>query len=249
MENGLVHASSEGSVQGSPLSPLLSNIVLDELDKELENRGLMFCRFADDCNIFVASQSAGTRVMRSITRFIETKLKLKINTEKSQVGPTNKVKFLGFTISGTAIAISRSAMSKAYEKIRVLTPRRSHQSIEQTVESINSWYQGWSQYFRLTQFSQQFNSLEAHLRRRLRARLVSHHKRDRFLYRKLRELGVSHQCAATIYGNRKTWAKSITRGVNSAWPNEWFHEIQGMYTVFDKWEEHWFRRNRSPHLP
>lgn len=249
MENGLVHYNPEGSVQGSPLSPLLSNIVLDELDKELEKRGLKFCRFADDCNIFVGSQTAGTRVMASIKRFIESRLKLKINTEKSQVAPTRMVKFLGFTITGTAIAISRSAMVKAFDKVRDLTPRGSHQSIELTVKKINSWYCGWSNYFKLSQFSQQFNTIEAHLRRRLRARLVSYHKRDRFLYRKLRDRGVSHKAAKSIFGNQRTWARSNAIGVNQAWPNDWFHKTLGMHTVFTDWQKHWFKRSRSPHLP
>jgi RNA-directed DNA polymerase len=123
MANGLVTPSTEGAVQGSPLSPLLSNIVLDELDKELERRGLEFCRFADDCNIFVRTPKAAERVMASIGGYIEKRLKLVVNREKSQVARSDRVKFLGLTIVGDTIAISRKALQAAMDKVKELTPR------------------------------------------------------------------------------------------------------------------------------
>jgi RNA-directed DNA polymerase len=126
MVDGVVSFSSEGSVQGSPLSPLLSNIVLDELDKELERRGLEFCRFADDCNIFVKSQKAGERVMGSVTNFIEDKLKLVVNQSKSKVAKSSAVKFLGMTIILGMLAISTKSMQKAMDKVKELTPRGTH---------------------------------------------------------------------------------------------------------------------------
>ena len=120
----------EGAIQGGPLSPLLSNIVLDELDQELEKRGLEFCRFADDCNIFVKSQKAAERVMENVRQFIEKKLKLKVNQEKSQVAPSYTVKFLGFTIVNGTIAIARKSLQTAMSKIETLTPRGTHQTLE-----------------------------------------------------------------------------------------------------------------------
>ena len=147
MANGLVTPSTEGAVQGSPLSPLLSNIVLDELDKELERRGLEFCRFADDCNIFVKTPKAAQRVMASISGYIEKRLKLVVNQEKSQVARSDRVKFLGMTIVGTTIAISHKALQTAMAKVKELTPRGTHLTLEKTLEEINSWYVGWAGLF------------------------------------------------------------------------------------------------------
>jgi len=146
MANGTVLLTKEGTVQGSPLSPLLSNVVLDELDKELERRGLEFCRYADDCNIFGRSPKAANRLMESISKFIEGKLKLKINQEKSHVGRSKDVKFLGMTIINGIVAISAQSMKRAMQKVKELTPRGTHLSYEQTMKRINSWYKGWSGY-------------------------------------------------------------------------------------------------------
>lgn len=139
---GVVIPSDEGSVQGSPLSPLLSNVVLDELDKELEKRDLQHCRFADDCNIFVKTERAAERVMQSIKRFIEKKLKLNVNEEKSKTAKADRVKFLSMTIVNGAIAISKKALDKAVEKVKEMTPRGTHEPIEQTMRKLNQWYQG-----------------------------------------------------------------------------------------------------------
>ena len=139
-----------GTTQGSPLSPLLSNFVLDELDKELENRGLSFARFADDCNIFLHSRKAAERVMKSISAFIEKRLKLVINHDKSQVAKANKVKFLGLTIINATIAISKQAMAKALNKVKELTPRGTSKTIEETIQEYNQWFVGWVAYFGMT---------------------------------------------------------------------------------------------------
>jgi len=164
MTEGVVTIPSEGSVQGSPLSPLLSNVVLDELDKELEKRELQFCRYADDCNIFVKSLKAAERVMDSLKKFIEKKLKLKINEEKSKVAKSDKVKFLAMTIVNGAIAISKKAIDKAMEKVKELIPRRTHLSLERAMVVINKWYQGWASYFKMTQYPAQLKKIEAHIR-------------------------------------------------------------------------------------
>ena len=123
MVDGIKMPTEEGSVQGSPLSPLLSNVMLDELDKELEQRGLEFCRFADDCNIFTKTERAAERIMASIKKFIEKKLKLKVNEDKSKTAKSDQVKFLGMTIVKGAIAISKAVLSKAVEKVKELIPR------------------------------------------------------------------------------------------------------------------------------
>ena len=168
MKDGKVYLTEEGTVQGSPLSPLLSNVVLDELDKELERRGLEFCRFADDCNIFVKTPKAAERVMTSVSGYIEKRLKLVVNQEKSQVARSDRVKFLGMTIVGKTIAISHKALQTAMAKVKELTPRGTHLTLEKTLEEINSWYIGWTGYFEMTYYPAQLMKIEAHIRLRLR---------------------------------------------------------------------------------
>lgn len=239
MTNGLVTPSTEGAVQGSPLSPLLSNIVLDELDKELERRGLEFCRFADDCNLFVGSQKAAERVMDSISRFIEKRLKLKVNREKSQVARSEKVKFLGFTVVQGTIAIAHRALQAAMVQVKELTPRGTHLTLETTLAKINQWYVGWSSYFSLTQYPSQLVKIEAHIRRRLRSRLVDQQKSQRHLFRKLVQRGVRPCYAAVAYSHRKRWALSKTVAVSKAYPNRWFIQ-QGQFIRSDHRLAHWF---------
>ena len=162
MVNGVVNPNKEGAMQGSPLSPLLSNIVLDELDQELEKRGLEFCRFADDCNIFVKSQKAAERVMATVSRFIEKKLKLKVNQDKSKVARSEQVKFLGFTVVEGTVAIAHKALQTAMNKVKALTPRGTHKTLDRTIEEINQWYVGWSNYYSLTNYPSQLKKIEAH---------------------------------------------------------------------------------------
>lgn len=241
MVNGVVNPSKEGAVQGGPLSPLLSNIVLDELDQELENRGLEFCRFADDCNIFVKSQKAADRVMEKVSQFIEKKLKLKVNREKSQVAKSDKVKFLGFTVVNGVIAIAHKALQAAMSKVEALTPRGTHRTLETTLDEINQWYVGWSTYYGLTCYPSQLRKIEAHIRRRLRSRLVSQQKRRRHLYRKLVKRGVPRrQAAKTVFSQDKRWALSNARAVTRAYPNSWFINLMGQEIRSDRKLAHWF---------
>lgn len=241
MVDGMVQLTEEGTVQGSPLSPLLSNVVLDELDKELERRGLEFCRFADDCNIFVRSPKAANRVMKSIGEFIESKLKLKINREKSKVGHSKEVKFLGLTIINGAITISAQSMERAMQKVKELTPRGTHLSLELTMKRINSWYVGWSGYYLMTQYPSQLVKIEAHIRRRLRARLVDQQKKRRHLFKKLIRRGVSEsQAAKTVYSNDGRWVLSRTRAVHRAYPNRWFTDVVGQKLRSNALLKHWF---------
>lgn len=241
MVNGSVVLSEEGTVQGSPLSPLLSNVVLDELDKELERRGLEFCRYADDANIFVRSSKAAERVMSSISKFIEKKLKLKINREKSKVGISRDVKFLGMTIIDGAIVISGQSMKRAMEKIKKLIPRGTHLPLERTMERINKWYIGWSGYYMMTQYPSQLRAIEAHVRRRLRSRFVDQQKRRRHLYKKLVKRGVSKGHAAkTVFSNDGRWSLSHTFALSKAYPNRWFIQEKGQKIRSTESHLHWF---------
>jgi RNA-directed DNA polymerase len=241
MINGVVIPSQEGAMQGGPLSPLLSNIVLDELDQELERRGLEFCRFADDCNIFVKSQKAAERVMEKVSQFIEKKLKLKVNQEKSQVALSDKVKFLGFTVVNGTIAIAHKALQTAMDKVKALTPRGTHKSLDPTLDKINQWYVGWSNYYSLTNYPSQLHKIEAHIRRRLRSRLVSQQKRKQHLYRNLVKRGVPRkQAAKTVFSNNKRWVLSNARAVTRAFPNSWFINLKGQEIRSDRKLAHWF---------
>ena len=245
MANGLVTPSTEGAVQGSPLSPLLSNIVLDELDRELERRGLEFCRFADDCNIFVRTPKAAERVMASIGGYIEKRLKLVVNREKSQVARSDRVKFLGLTIVGETVAISRKALQAAMDKVKELTPRGTHLTLETSIARINSWYVGWSSYFAMTYYPAQLKKIEAHIRRRLRSRLVDRQKSKRHLFRKLVKRGVPRrQAAGAVFSNKGRWALSNTIAVTRAYPVGWFIGELGQAIRSDKQLPHWFDVDR-----
>lgn len=244
MKDGLVRVTSEGTVQGSPLSPLLSNVVLDELDKELERRGIEFCRFADDCNSFGESEKKAMGMMKLITSFVEGKLKLKVNQEKSKVALTSQVKFLGMTIVSATLAVSVASMQRAMDKVKDLTPRGTNLTIERTIEQINRWYVGWANYYKMTQYPAQLKKIEAHIRRRLRARLVAQQKSRRSLYRKLTKLGVPGGMAGkAVFSNRKRWALSHTRAVEQAFSNQWF-EYKGLKVKSDQMLAHWFDLNR-----
>lgn len=241
MKDGRYELTEKGTTQGSPLSPLLSNVVLDELDQELERRGLEFCRYADDCNIFVRSPKAANRVMGSISKFIENKLKLKINREKSKVGRSREIQFLGMTIIEETLAISAKSMKRALQKVKELTPRGTSMMLEQTMEQVNRWYVGWSSYYRMTQYPAQFGYIEGHIRRRLRSRLVDQQKRRRHLFKKLVKRGVSRRSAAkTAFSNKGRWALSHTPTLEKAYPNQWFIREMGQQIRSNEVHPHWF---------
>jgi len=241
MIEGVLNPSEEGSVQGSPLSPLLSNVVLDELDKELEDRNLEFCRFADDCNIFVRTERGAERVMESIKKFIEKKLKLKVNEEKSKTAKSNQVKFLGMTIINGTIAIAKATFDKAMEKVKELIPRGTSHSIKEAMKEINQWYQGWATYFKMTQYPAQLKTIEAHIRRRFRSRIVNQQKKKRHLLSTLIKRGVEKKTAnKTVYSNRRTWSMSHTPAVENAYPVKWFVEEIKQKIFSNKKLKHWF---------
>jgi len=240
MKDGKVTPTKEGTTQGSPLSPLLSNLVLDELDKEIESRGLEFCRFADDCNIFVKTERAAERVMKGISEFIEKKLKLAVNREKSQVAESSLVKFLGMTIVKGTRAIARKSIRRAMDKVKELTPRGTSEALEDTIKRINSWYVGWSNYYSMTQYPSQLKVVEAHIRRRLRSRIVDQQKSQRHLFNKLRKRGVScDKAAKTSFSNDKRWALSHTSAVERAYSNGWFIKTKGLRIRSNEGREHW----------
>lgn len=241
MKEGIFTATPEGPTQGSPLSPLLSNLVLDELDKEIEGRGLEHCRFADDCNIFVSSRKAAERVMTGISQFIEKKLKLVVNQEKSKVAESGLVKFLGMTILNGARVIAKKSIRRAMDKAKELTPRGTHEKLEDTIKRINSWYMGWSAYYGMTQYPSQLKAIEAHIRRRLRSRIVNQQKNRRNLFHKLLKRGISRpKSAAASFNNKGRWATSHLPAVERAYPNNWFISKMGLKTRSQEKRDDWF---------
>jgi RNA-directed DNA polymerase len=241
MPDGTRVSTEEGTPQGGPLSPLLSNIVLDEWDWELERRGLRFVRYADDCNIFVRSQRAGQRVMASTRRFLEKRLRLQINEAKSSVTEPDGVHFLGFrfgTNGGPNVEVLISAKTKAKLTARImeLTPRSWGNSLRACMEGLNEYFQGWIAYFRICTDAgaDEFRRYDAHVRRRLRAIVICQRKRSRFLYRHLLKRGASPaQAAGVAYSGRGVWHRSNRPGMTKAYPNAWFHGQLG--SLYDRW--------------
>jgi RNA-directed DNA polymerase len=207
MENGLVSPSEEGTPQGGPLSPLLSNLLLDEWDKELERRGHKFCRYADDCNIYVRSERAGQRVLESMTGFLSKRLRLKVNTSKSAVGRPKERKFLGFRFTwGKHLkrAIAPKALARFRERVRELTNRHSGRALETTVVRLTRYLRGWGGYFGYCQTPSELEALDKWIRRRLRAILWSQWQTWRNRARRLTALGIpwgrAAQAAASSSG-------------------------------------------------
>jgi RNA-directed DNA polymerase len=229
MENGLVSPTTEGTPQGGPLSPLLSNLVLDELDRELVRRGHRFVRYADDANTYVKSKIAGERVLQNITKFISKTLKLKVNETKSAVDRPWNRKILGFTFKQTRKGRnSRAPAPKAFErfkdKIRIMTRRSSGRNIEEVVKSLTVYLSGWINYFGFSQISKPFEDLDSWIRRRLRCMLWKQWGRRR--YRELRARGVSQQVAwITSKSGRGFWRLSHSPAVQQALSNEFFAKL------------------------
>lgn len=194
MDQGVKVATEEGTPQGGPLSPLLANILLDDLDKELEKRGHRFCRYADDCNIYVRSKRAGERVMSSVRRFLETRLKLKVNEAKSAVDLSIRRKFLGFSLyyarTGVGIRLAPRSMERVKERLRQLTDRNGSISMQERIQRLNQYLGGWLGYFALADAKQNLVRLQEWLRHRLRACVWVQWKRVRTRYRELRQFGL-----------------------------------------------------------
>jgi RNA-directed DNA polymerase len=225
MENGLVSPSVEGTPQGGPLSPLLSNLVLDELDRELERRGHCFVRYADDSNIYVRSERAGQRVMKSVTRFITNRLKLKVNEAKSAVAQPQERKFLGFTFTtGPEVkrAIAPKALDRFKRRIREITRRAKSVSIESTIAELAPYMRGWRSYFGFCETPVVLEYLTRWVRLRLRAALWRQWKTTRRRRAALLELGVRPRLASnTAVSGRGPWylarAKALSVGLSNAY--------------------------------
>ena len=229
LEGGVVSPSEEGTPQGGPLSPLLSNIVLDELDKELERRGLRFVRYADDCNIYVRSERAGKRVMESITRFITRKLKLRVNESKSAVGRPHERKFLGFSFTreGTPRrTIAPKSIQRAMNRLRELTRRKRGRRLELIVAELNRYLTGWLGYYGFSETRTPLRDLDQWLRRRLRSLLWKRWKTPNRRYRQLRDHGVSHVLASkTASSGKGPWPLSASQALSFALPNDFFDSL------------------------
>jgi group II intron reverse transcriptase/maturase len=245
MPDGVVVSTEEGAPQGGPLSPLLSNIVLDELDRELARRGHRFVRYADDCNIYVRSERAGQRVMASVVRFIESRLRLKVNAAKSAVARPEERHFVGFTLrrepeNGDAeVLLSKRSKARVDDKIRELTPRVWGQPLSACIAQLNAYLLGWIGFFWICTeaAAQMLGALDAHIRRRLRALLLRQWKRKRTIARRLIQLGVKPKTAWKVYeGHRSTWALSHSSPVDRGLRNAYFAE-RGLVSLVARWRE------------
>jgi RNA-directed DNA polymerase len=225
MEGGLVSPVEEGTPQGGPLSPLLSNLVLDDLDKELERRGHRFCRYADDCNIYVRSRRAGERVMASVSQFLTSKLRLKVNEAKSAVARPEERKFLGFSISndGSERHIAPNALNKFKAQIRDVTRRTRGISLPQMVKELVPYLLGWRGYFGFCQTPRVLTNLEAWIRRRLRLYLWRQWRNGPNRFNELRRRGVPKFHAAVAAGSPTGfWRMSGHPAVQQALRNPYF---------------------------
>lgn len=229
MENGLVNPVEEGTPQGGPLSPLLSNLVLDELDRELERRQHHFVRYADDCNIYVASERAGKRVMHSVTSFIQRRLKLKVNEAKSAVARPQQRKFLGFSFTGGAEVkrrIAPKALLRCKQRVRRLTRRTQGISVEQMTKELTRYIGGWKSYFGYCETPSVLQSLDQWIRRRLRSVIWKQWKRGSVRFARLRQRNIGRDLAAQAAGSpHGPWRLANSPALAIAFPAAYFDAL------------------------
>ena len=230
MLNGIIVSNQEGTPQGGPLSPLLSNIMLDELDKELENRGHKFCRYADDCNIYVKSKRAGERVMENITNFIEGKLKLKVNSNKSAVERPWRRKFLGFTLGtmfGKAYSsVSKQSLKKHKDKLREILSRSKPMTLEQRIIKLNKVNIGWINYYGIAKCKGIVVQLDKWIKQRLRMCIWKQWKKVRTRYKNLKKLGLNHYQAIKFSNTRKGyWRVANSAILMTTLTNQFFNDL------------------------
>lgn len=236
MADGMVSQRTEGTPQGGPLSPLLSNILLTELDRELERRGHAFCRYADDCNIYVRSQQAGERVMESITRFLADTLKLTVNVAKSAVASPWKRKFLGYSMTwhkAPKLKIAPTSLKRLDDKIREVLQGASGRSLTTVIDQLNPILRGWMAYFRLTETKQALEELDGWLRRKLRCILWRQWKRPYTRARNLMKAGLTEERAwRSACNQRGPWWNSGASHMNAAFPKSFFDRL-GLVSLLD----------------
>ena len=236
MQEGLVEPRVEGTPQGGPLSPLLSNILLTDLDRELECRGLSFCRYADDCNIYVGSRRAGERVMGSIRVFLEEVLHLRINEQKSAVARPWERKFLGYSFSWhlqPRLRIRPESVQRLTSRVRELMRQGRGRSLAHTIETLNPLLRGWISYFRLAQNKQLLEELDGWVRRRLRCLLWRQWKRPRTRQRKLQQLGLTPDNAwRGAWHGRGPWRNAGASPMHIALPAAFFTHL-GLLSLLD----------------
>lgn len=238
MTDGCFAETKEGTPQGGPLSPLLSNIMLHELDQELEKRGHCFVRYADDCNVYVASKRAGDRVYASITKFLEKRLKLKVNVLKSAVDKPWNRKFLGFVIGFSSkhkLWLAPKTKERLKDKIRQLTNRSWGISMEDRIKKINEYLIGWFGYFKSAEAERFFEDTDQWLRRRMRACLLKQWKQSKTWLRNLRNLGIAEKWAEKVAYSRKSWWRlANTPQTNKALGHAYWRE-QGLESLLENY--------------
>jgi RNA-directed DNA polymerase len=238
--NGVVMETEEGTPQGGPLSPLLSNIMLDDLDKELEKRGHKFVRYADDCNIYVRTPRAGERVLEGVKQFLEKKLKLKVNPKKSKVEKATKAKFLGFSFwkrkREVYIRIANRTQERFMEKMRNLTRRTRSGKLEDILGEVNQYTRGWMAYFRLATTPSVYQKLDEWTRRRLRQLLWKRWKRGTTRYRELVRLGVPNERAALGAIGTSPWRMAHSPVVQEALSNAFWRSagLEGLTVRYNQ---------------
>lgn len=236
MVNGIVKATEEGTPQGGPLSPLLANILLDDLDKELERRGHSFVRYADDCNILVKSKRAGLRILESVMVFVEGKLKLKVNRDKSAVDRPWNRKFLGFSFlvnKEATIRLAPKTLERCKDKIRDITSRTRSVTMAQRIAELNRYLQGWIGYFHLSSAKGHCQRLDEWIRRRLRMCLWKQWKKPKTRLRNLRALKVP-EWAARMMANSRRGAWEMSRNINNALDTSYWKD-QGLKSLLERY--------------
>lgn len=236
MADGMVSQRTEGTPQGGPLSPLLSNILLTELDRELERRGHAFCRYADDCNIYVKSKEAGERVMASITRFLADRLKLTVNAAKSAVEQPWKRKFLGYSLTwhkAPKLRIAPTSLKRQEDKIRGVLKGARGRSLTKVIAELNPILRGWAAYYKLTETKQALEEMDGWIRRKLRCMLWRQWKRPYTRAKNLMKAGLPEERACrSAFNQRGPWWNSGASHMNQAFPKSFFDRL-GLVSLLD----------------